>query len=129
MTLIAYYVDERNKFARVLETSKTRYNAKPDTNPPGYAPSPAASMQRLIRTCAVARTLPPSGECQSNSVLWLKLVDKDKKLVAAATSFEGSETNFRLIIYKQSPTNSANLMKIGLVDVENILLVRQKLLK
>jgi len=41
-------------------------------------------------------------------------------LVAAATSFEGSETNFRLIIYKQSPTNSANLMKIGLVDVEII---------
>ena len=80
MTFIAYYVDARNKFARVLETSKTRYNAKPDTNPPGYAPSLAASIQRLICTCTVARTLPPSGECQSNSVLWLKLVDKDKKI-------------------------------------------------
>ena len=41
------------------------------------------------------------------------------KLVATATSLEGSKkNNFRPLIYGQSSTNPENFVKIGLVDVE-----------
>jgi len=39
------------------------------------------------------------------------------KLIATATSFEGSKTNFRSFINRHSSTNPANLVKIGHVDV------------
>ena len=42
------------------------------------------------------------------------------KLVAMATSFEGSKNNFRSFIYGQSFTNSTNVVQISLVDVEII---------
>ena len=42
------------------------------------------------------------------------------KLVATATSLEGSKNNFRSFIHGQSSTNPANLVKIGPVDVEVI---------
>jgi len=41
-------------------------------------------------------------------------------LIATATSFEGSKTNFRSFINRHSSTNPANLVKIGHVDVEII---------
>jgi len=47
-------------------------------------------------------------------------VDFATKLVATATSLEGSKNNFRLFIYGQSSTNHANFVKIGPVDVEII---------
>jgi len=42
------------------------------------------------------------------------------KLVATATSLEGSKNNLRSFIYCQSSTNAANFVTIGLVDVEII---------
>jgi len=42
------------------------------------------------------------------------------KLVATATSLEGSKNNSRSFIYGQRSTNPANFVKIGAVDVELI---------
>jgi len=39
-----------------------------------------------------------------------------------ATSLEGSKNNFRSFIHGQRPTNLANFVKIGPVDVEIIVL-------
>ena len=40
------------------------------------------------------------------------------KLVATATTYEGSKNNFKSFFYGQSSTNPANFVKIDLVDVE-----------
>jgi len=45
------------------------------------------------------------------------------KLVATATSFEGSKNNFRSFICGQSSTNPAHFVKIGPVDVDIIGLI------
>jgi len=51
----------------------------------------------------------------------LNSVDKTKKLVATATTLEGSKkTNFSLITHSLISTNLANLAKIGPVNVELI---------
>jgi len=43
-----------------------------------------------------------------------------RKLVATATSLDGSKNNFRSFIYGQSSTQPANLVKNGPVNVEII---------
>jgi len=40
------------------------------------------------------------------------------KVVATATSLEGSKNNFRLFIYDQSSTDAASFVNIGLVHVD-----------
>jgi len=40
------------------------------------------------------------------------------KVVATATSPEGSKNNFRLFIYDQSSTDPASFVNIGLVHVD-----------
>jgi len=42
------------------------------------------------------------------------------KLVATATSLDGPKTNFTSFIYSHSSANPANLVNVGLVDVEKI---------
>jgi len=44
----------------------------------------------------------------------------NRKLVAMATSLEGTQNNFSSFIYGQSSTNPANFEKIGQLDVEII---------
>jgi len=52
--------------------------------------------------------------------LWIWISIFPTKLVATATSLEGSKNNLRSFIYCQSSTNAANFVTIGLVDVEII---------
>jgi len=55
---------------------------------------------------------------QSKGVYWRLILPK--KLVATATSLETSKSYFRSFIYGQRSTNPANILKIGLADVEII---------
>jgi len=47
-----------------------------------------------------------------------ELLDLVQKLVATATFLDGSKTNFRSFIYCHSSNIPANLVKIGLIDIE-----------
>jgi len=55
------------------------------------------------------------GSVDQNSVLWTR---PQQKLVATATSLERSKNDYQIGLVVYSPTNSANMAKIGLVDFE-----------
>ena len=83
------------RFSFSFSFFSTRCRAKPNVSPPGCATSrlrPATHMHYYSH-----RTLTPSTECHQNSVIWIK----QTKLVAMATSAEGSKSNFRLIVYSR----------------------------
>jgi len=54
--------------------------------------------------------------CELQGVYWRSILPI--KLVATATTYEGSKNNFKSFFYGLSSTNPANFVKIDLVDVE-----------
>jgi len=54
--------------------------------------------------------------CELQDVEWRSIMPT--KVVATATSPEGSKNNFRLFIYDQSSTDPASFVNIGLVHVD-----------
>ena len=70
----------------------------------------------MVVLLAVGRDLVDGTRTDVNYVDWWSILPK--KLVAVATSLEGSKNNFRLFIYSHSSTNLANSVKICPVDVQ-----------